>query len=163
MSDRDVAGPALDREEAVAMTKRTLIIHEGSWEALGEAAGEIRRIVFIEEQHVPLEEEWDGRDGDSRHFLALQGGTPVGTARLLPDAHIGRVAVLAEARDSGIGAALMAAAIETARREGHTAVELAAQTHALSFYERLGFSAFGDEFLDAGIPHRNMRLDLREA
>ncbi|WP_416140105.1 GNAT family N-acetyltransferase [Halomonas sp. HK25] len=145
------------------MTKNTLTIHEGGWEALGEAAGEIRRIVFIEEQRVPLAEEWDGRDDDSRHFLALLDGAPVGTARLLPDAHIGRVAVLAEARDGGIGAALMAAAIETARRESHPAVELSAQTHALAFYERLGFMAIGDEFLDAGIPHRNMRLELREA
>ncbi|MGJ7457244.1 GNAT family N-acetyltransferase [Halomonas sp. RA08-2] len=144
------------------MTKNALIIHEGGWEALGEAASEIRRLVFIEEQRVPLAEEWDGRDGDSRHFLALLDGAPVGTARLLPDAHIGRVAVLAEARKSGIGAALMAAAIETARRERYPDVELAAQTHALAFYERLGFIAFGNEFLDAGIPHRNMRLDLRK-
>ncbi|MCA1769701.1 MAG: GNAT family N-acetyltransferase [Halomonas sp.] len=144
------------------MTKSTLTIHEGSWEALGESASEIRQIVFIEEQRVPFAEEWDGRDDDCRHFLALLDGAPVGTARLLSDAHIGRVAVLAEARGSGIGAALMLAAIETARRENYPAVELAAQTHALTFYERLGFTAFGDQFLDAGIPHRNMRLELSE-
>lgn len=137
-------------------------IREGDWATLGAAAGEIRRVVFIEEQHVPLEEEWDGRDPDCRHFLALADGRPVGTARLLPDAHIGRVAVLAEARGLGIGAALMRAAIEAARRHGHPAVELAAQTHALAFYENLGFQTFGDEFLDAGIPHRNMRLPLRD-
>jgi len=137
-----------------------LEICEGSWEALGPEASEIRRVVFIEEQRVPLEEEWDGRDGDCHHFLALLEGRPVGTARLLPDAHIGRVAVLAEARGSGIGAALMHAAIDAAHRKGHPAVELAAQTHALAFYARLGFTAFGDEFLDAGIPHRNMRLSL---
>lgn len=141
------------------MTK-ALEIREGSWEALGAEATEIRRMVFIEEQRVPLEEEWDGRDPECRHFLALLEGLPVGTARLLPDAHIGRVAVLARARGSGIGAALMAAAIEAARRDGHPAVELAAQTHALAFYARLGFIPFGDEFLDAGILHRNMRLPL---
>ncbi|MFO7647931.1 GNAT family N-acetyltransferase, partial [Halomonas campaniensis] len=132
------------------MAKTELEIHEGDWEALGEAAGEIRRVVFIEEQRVPLEEEWDGRDGDCRHFLALLDGAPVGTARLLPDAHIGRVAVLAEARGQGIGAALMAAAIEAARRDGHATVELAAQTHALAFYARLGFTAFGDAFISLG-------------
>ncbi|MCH4562666.1 GNAT family N-acetyltransferase [Halomonas sp. EGI 63088] len=143
------------------MTKTELEIHEGDWATLGTAAGEIRRVVFIEEQQVPLEEEWDGRDPDCRHFLALAGGHPVGTARLLPDAHIGRVAVLAEARGLGIGAALMRAAIEAARRHGHPAVELAAQTHALAFYEHLGFQAVGDEFLEAGILHRNMRLPLR--
>ncbi len=138
----------------------TIEIREGDWAALGEAASEIRRRVFIEEQRVPQEEEWDGRDPDCRHFLALHDGTPLGTARLLPDAHIGRVAVLAKARGLGIGTALMRAAIEAARRDGHARVELAAQTHALAFYEPLGFVAFGDEFLDAGIPHRNMRLAL---
>ena len=142
------------------MKETALTIKEGSWEELAADAGEIRRVVFIEEQGVSREEEWDGRDGACRHFLALQEGRPVGTARLLPDAHIGRVAVLAEARGAGIGVALMRAAIEAARRDGHPAVELAAQTHALAFYARLGFAAHGPEFLDAGIPHRNMRLSL---
>lgn len=137
-----------------------LEIREGSWRALGTEASKIRRAVFIEEQRVPLEEEWDGRDPECRHFLALLDGRAVGTARLLPDAHIGRVAVLAEARGAGVGAALMRASIETASRLGHPAVELAAQTHALDFYARLGFEAFGHEFLDAGILHRNMRLIL---
>ena len=145
------------------MQNAKLEIREGSWEALSAEATEIRRMVFIEEQRVPLEEEWDGRDPECRHFLALLEGLPVGTARLLPDAHIGRVAVLARARGSGIGAALMAAAIEAARRDGHPAVELAAQTHALAFYARLGFTPFGDEFIDAGILHRNMRLPLADS
>ncbi|MEQ6916692.1 GNAT family N-acetyltransferase [Halomonas aquatica] len=144
------------------MPEHPLEIHEGDWAELGRDATEIRRVVFIEEQSVPIEEEWDGRDVACRHFLALWNGTPVGTARLLPDAHIGRVAVLAEARGWGIGAALMRAAIEAARRHGHPRVELAAQTHALAFYERLGFEAVGSEFLDAGIPHRNMHLSLRD-
>ncbi|MFP4136882.1 MAG: GNAT family N-acetyltransferase [Halomonas sp.] len=142
------------------MQATTLEIREGSWAALGSEATEIRRVVFIEEQGVSREEEWDGRDGDCHHFLALLEGRPVGTARLLPDAHIGRVAVLAEARGHGIGAALMRAAIEAARRHGHPAVALASQTQALPFYSRLGFEAHGPEFLDAGIPHRNMRLSL---
>ncbi|HSP59004.1 MAG TPA: GNAT family N-acetyltransferase [Halomonas sp.] len=138
----------------------SLQILEGGWLLLRDAASNIRRVVFIEEQHVPREEEWDGRDLESHHFLALIDGRPVGTARLLPDAHIGRVAVLAEARGRGIGVALMQAAIATARRHGHTAVELAAQTHALAFYEGLGFRPFGDEFIEAGILHRNMQLAL---
>ncbi|QOR38270.1 GNAT family N-acetyltransferase [Billgrantia diversa] len=135
-------------------------IREGSWAELGEIASEIRRVVFIDEQQVPLEEEWDGRDDTCRHFLAVHGDTALGTARLLPDGHIGRVAVLREARGLGIGAALMQAAIASARRLGHAQVELAAQTHALAFYENFGFTAFGDVFMDAGIPHRNMRLSL---
>lgn len=137
-----------------------IIIQEGSWAELGELAGEIRRVVFIDEQCVPLAEEWDGRDDACLHFLAWRGEAALGTARLLPDGHIGRVAVLRDARGLGIGAALMEAAIDSARRLGHAQVELAAQTHALAFYENLGFVAFGEIFMDAGIPHRNMRLLL---
>ena len=139
-----------------------LVLQQGNWEELGDVAGEIRRRVFIEEQAVPVAEEWDGRDPDCLHILAWRGSTALGTARLLPDGHIGRVAVLAEARGLGIGVALMQATIEAARSHGHAQVELAAQTHALPFYERLGFVAVGDEFLDAGILHRNMRLSLED-
>ncbi len=138
----------------------SIVIQEGSWAELGELASEIRRVVFIDEQCVPLAEEWDGRDDACRHFLALRGATALGTARLLPDGHVGRVAVLREARGLGIGIALMQAAIAAARRLGHGKVELAAQTHALAFYEQLGFAAFGEVFMDAGIPHRNMRFVL---
>lgn len=138
-------------------------IREGNWAELGEDAGEIRRVVFIEEQRVPREEEWDGRDEDCRHFLAIDNdGKALGTARLLPDGHIGRVAVLKEARGRGIGLALMDAAIASARRRGDPCVALSAQVHALAFYERLGFRVHGDTFLDAGIPHRNMTLTLRD-
>ncbi|RTQ99377.1 GNAT family N-acetyltransferase [Halomonas nitroreducens] len=140
----------------------TTRIEVGDWETLGEAASEIRRLVFIEEQRVPLEEEWDGRDPGCTHFLAWHDGAAVGTARLLPDGHIGRVAVLEAARGLGIGVALMEAAIEAARRRGCAAVELAAQTQALAFYERLDFQAHGEVFLDAGIPHRNMVRRLRD-
>ncbi|WP_447042472.1 GNAT family N-acetyltransferase [Vreelandella sp. H-I2] len=135
-------------------------ISVGDWETLGPAASEIRRKVFIDEQNVPQEEEWDGLDPECLHFLAMLDGQPVGTARLLPDAHIGRVAVLANARGTGIGVLLMQAAIEAARHAGHSKVALSAQVQALAFYERLGFVAHGDEFLDAGIPHREMTLSL---
>lgn len=142
------------------MSTGSLRIEQGDWRRLGEQASEIRRRVFIEEQAVPQAEEWDGRDDECLHFLAWLDGRPVGTARLLPDGHIGRVAVLAAGRGRGIGLALMRAAIEAARERGHAHAELAAQTHALAFYRRLGFEAYGGEFLDAGIAHRNMRLDL---
>jgi len=144
------------------MSTASLRIEQGDWRRLGEQASEIRRLVFIEEQAVPQEEEWDGRDDDCLHFLAWLDDQPVGTARLLPDGHIGRVAVLATGRGQGIGLALMRAAIAAARERGHAQAELAAQTHALAFYRRLGFEAHGVEFLDAGIAHRNMRLDLAQ-
>lgn len=134
----------------------------GDWETLGPAASEIRHKVFIDEQKVPQEEEWDGLDPECQHFLAMLDGKPVGTARLLPDAHIGRVAVLANARGTGLGVLLMQAAIEASRHAGYSQVALSAQVQALAFYERLGFVAHGDEFLDAGIPHREMTLSLTD-
>ncbi|SDL40577.1 Predicted N-acyltransferase, GNAT family [Franzmannia pantelleriensis] len=135
-------------------------IEQGDWEELGSEAGEIRRIVFIVEQQVPQEEEWDGRDAFCLHFLIRHQGRALGTARLLPDGHLGRVAVLEEGRGLGLGRRLVEAAIEAARSQGHAHLELAAQLQAIPFYEQLGFSAYGDEFLDAGIPHRNMSLPL---
>ncbi len=135
-------------------------VTSGHWEILEEHASRIRRVVFIDEQQVPQEEEWDGLDSQCLHFLAMLKGEPVGTARLLPDGHIGRVAVLEHARGLGIGYRLMEAAIQAARDAGHARAVLSAQLHALAFYEQLGFVAHGDVFMDAGIPHREMTLFL---
>ena len=135
-------------------------VTSGHWEILEEHASRIRRVVFIDEQQVPQEEEWDGLDSQCLHFLAMLNGEPVGTARLLPDGHIGRVAVLEHARGLGIGYQLMEAAIQAARDAGHARAVLSAQLHALAFYEQLGFVAHGDVFMDAGIPHREMTLFL---
>lgn len=137
-------------------------IRQGDWQRLGTQAGDIRRIVFIDEQAVPEDEEWDGRDPDCMHFLAYHDGHAIGTARLLPDGHIGRVAVLKEGRGLGVGLQLMQATIDYARSQGHREVLLDAQTHALAFYQRLGFQVVSGEFLDAGILHRSMRLTLTE-
>lgn len=123
----------------------------------------IRRVVFIEEQGVSLADEVDGRDGEAEHLLALMDGAPVGTARMLVEGEtgkIGRVAVLAAARGKGIGAALIRAAVDRLRERGLKIAKLGAQTHALGFYEGLGFTAFGPVYDDAGIPHRDMKLVL---
>lgn len=124
----------------------------------------LRRVVFIEEQGVSEADEVDDLDGEAIHLLALLDGKPVGCARLLVRGGIGkvgRVCVLAEARGTGLGAALMRAAVDEFRKTpGVTAVRLGAQTHALGFYERLGFAAFGPDYMDAGIPHRDMQLIL---
>jgi predicted GNAT family N-acyltransferase len=124
----------------------------------------LRRVVFIEEQGVPEADEVDGLDGKAIHLLALTGSVPVGTARLLvkgPVGKIGRVCVLREARGTGLGAALILAALDELRRQpGVTVAVLGAQSHATGFYEKLGFTVKGEEFLDAGIPHREMVLDL---
>ena len=123
----------------------------------------IRRVVFIEEQGVSVEDEVDGKDPTAIHLLASNDGQPVGTARLLLSdgvGKIGRVAVLKEARGRGLGRDLVLFAVEELRRRGARQATLGAQTHALGFYEALGFTAVGPEFLDAGMPHREMVRDL---
>jgi predicted GNAT family N-acyltransferase len=139
----------------------TLEIRPADWQRDEPVLAEIRRRVFIEEQAVPADLEWDGEDAAAQHWLAVLDDTPVGTVRLLRDGHIGRMAVLGRARGQGVGTVLLRAVLEQARRNDWREVYLHAQTHALSFYERLGFLASGPEFIDAGIPHRTMRLVLR--
>ncbi len=121
-----------------------------------ESIRDIRRAVFIDEQRVPADEEWDADDAGAVHFLMSTDGHPVGTARLLPDGHIGRVAIMRDWRGHGLGQALMLEVIRHARRAGIDALALSAQTHALEFYRRLGFVIDSDEYLEAGIPHRHM-------
>lgn len=135
------------------------------------ACFQVRRTVFVGEQNVPEEIEYDAYDADAVHVIAVAAdGTALGTGRLLhgPAAtaktggdpavgSLGRLAVAKEARGLGVGAALVRAIEDAARGLGLTAVDLHAQTHALGFYERLGYVAYGPEFPDAGIPHRAMR------
>jgi len=135
-------------------------IRLAEWPADLEILRSLRQEVFIREQSVPAELEWDGLDAQSRHTLAIADGIPIGTGRLLPDGHIGRMAVLREWRGQGVGSALLASLMDIARELGMRRVLLNAQVHALSFYQRHGFEAEGEEFLDAGIPHRRMGRNL---
>lgn len=116
----------------------------------------IREAVFIAEQSVPAELEWDAEDPDAVHFLAFEGDYAVGTARLLADGQIGRVAVLRDWRGMHVGEALMQAVIAEAERRGLAEQRLTAQTHAAEFYRRLGFEEVSEEFIEAGIPHVEM-------
>jgi predicted GNAT family N-acyltransferase len=134
------------------------------WDDARAEAAAIREAVFVAEQGVPRELELDEIDTGCVHALArLEDGRAVGTGRLLADGHIGRMAVLAEWRDRGIGGALLERLVEEARRRGMREVALSAQTHALGFYLRHGFSAEGDVYLEAGIPHQAMRRKLAAA
>ena len=124
----------------------------------------LRRAVFIEEQGVSEADEVDGRDADAIHVLAKLDGQPLGCARILIAdgvAKIGRVCVLKDARGTGLGAAVILACLDVARAQDDvTKAKLGSQTHALAFYEKLGFTAFGPIYDDAGIPHRDMELAL---
>lgn len=127
----------------------------------------IRHEVFVVGQRVPFDEEMDHHDvTDCTHFLATLDGRPVGAARLrFTEAGQGkaeRVAVLAEARGEGVGAALMAALHDEAARRGAAEVILASQVQALPFYEKLGYTAYGELFLDAGIDHYMARKALED-
>lgn len=124
----------------------------------------LRRIVFIEEQQVPEHEEVDGDDDHCTHILARVDGMAMGTARFQyidNKAKIQRVCIVKEARGIGLGAILMGGVLDVIRseRKVQTAV-LGSQTHALTFYEKLGFEAYGDEYLDAGILHQDMKITL---
>lgn len=142
------------------MTEVDVRVAPATW--VGERAHieRIRRRVFIEEQAVPEELEWDGEDEHALHWLAWLGDDAIGTVRLRAGDHIGRMAVLREHRGRGVGALLLDAAVAHARAAGTPEVHLHAQVHALEFYARAGFIAEGPVFDDAGIPHRTMRQTL---
>ena len=124
----------------------------------------LRRIVFIEEQGVSEADELDDLDNSATHFLATENELPIGTARMRINgdtAKIGRVCVIKSHRGTGLGAALIRAAVAEARKMScATTVKLGAQTHGLGFYETLGCEAQGSVYDDAGIEHRDMVLTL---
>lgn len=157
------------------------------WEQARSAASPIRFAVFVEEQNVPVEIELDDQDALSIHVLASVDGRTVGTGRLLPPeadlagaavdlaptsnisiaaagtgltSHIGRMAVIKACRGQGIGARMLEVLVQRARERGDTRVVLSAQTHAIGFYRRYGFTEFGPIYLDAGIEHQSMHKFL---
>ena len=130
------------------------------WERARALAAPIRFEVFVREQGVPPELEMDAVDAQCLHAVAFQGQTAVGTARLLPDGHIGRMAVLKAFRKRGVGGAMLARLIETARARGEREVALSAQVHALPFYRAYGFVEEGPQYEEAGIAHQAMRLSF---
>jgi predicted GNAT family N-acyltransferase len=127
---------------------------------LGNLALALRRDVFVAEQHVPAEEEFDAYDLTCTHVVALLEGSVVGTLRIidLPEhAKIGRVVVANSARGKGIATAMMHYAMDLVRGRGQTRLYLTAQIDKLALYEKLGFIAFGDQFQDGGMPHLAMK------
>lgn len=132
-------------------------VESGDWATLGTAAMTVRERVFIKEQGVPAEIERDASDAISRHVVAIDpNGEAIGTGRLLPDGHVGRLAVMKKWRGKGVGAALFERLLQLAREAGMQRLELHAQTPASGFYARYGFMTQGAEFYEAGLPHITM-------
>jgi len=139
------------------------------WEEARDRASQVRHEVFVDEQGVPRELELDARDALCVHALAFDGnGAVVGTGRLLPaveeagrlTGHIGRMAVRRSQRGRGIGGAILERLINAARDRGDQRIVLSAQTHALEFYRAHGFTPVGENYIEAGIEHRDMRREI---
>ena len=136
-------------------------VHIVNWEDEALTLRALRTEVFIYEQQVPEAMEWDEFDAISTHVLVRNfDGQPVGTARLLPDGHIGRMAVLKEWRNKGYGGAMLQKLLEELSNRHEKKVMLNAQTSAVKFYEKFGFKVSGNEFWEAGILHVRMILLL---
>lgn len=144
-----------------ALVSSRYLVRPASWQQDQAALRAIRQRVFIDEQRVPENLEWDAEDECAQHFLAFNdNGEAVGCARLLADGHCGRMAVLANWRHKGIGRALLEAVIQAAQTGGLDCIRLSAQCQASEFYKKDGFETVGDEYLEAGIPHVIMQKTL---
>lgn len=138
---------------------RTFHLRRADWVRDGNALRLVRTRVFVEEQSVPGELEWDDDDARAIHLLAEDDASrPIGTARLVDTGQIGRMAVLPEWRDRKVGCALLREALNIACASDYPAPFLNAQVSALPFYQRMGFEPVGEQFDEAGIPHRRMIL-----
>jgi len=130
------------------------------WQSARRHAAPIRFEVFVSEQGVPADIELDDMDARSIHGVAFEGDKAIGTARLLPDGHIGRMAVLKACRGRGVGGFLLKKLIDKAKEQGNLEVVLSAQVHAVPFYLRHGFRCEGPVYEEAGIAHQAMRRGL---
>ncbi len=138
-------------------------IMEADWSQQQPVLAMIRHEVFIVEQQVPEELEWDGVDADCRHVLALDKSLdlPIGTGRLVPDGQIGRMAIRKDYRRQGIGYAILQKLIELSIRDGQTQVFLHAQLYAVAFYQKAQFKVSGETFMEAGIAHVTMIKSIK--
>jgi predicted GNAT family N-acyltransferase len=133
------------------------VVRSCTWADAADALRHVRRSVFVVEQRIPESLEWDDADALSLHALAVDAsGEPIGCARLLPDGHIGRVAVVHPWRGHGFVTALMRRLIDASMRRGDRIVIVNAQVAAIAFYTQLGFTVAGEPFDEAGIAHRVM-------
>jgi predicted GNAT family N-acyltransferase len=153
----------IESEPGRAMIEDRYFIEPAVWAVDADALKAVRTKVFIEEQSIPESEEWDADDAGADHALArTTAGEPIATGRLTPDGRIGRMAVVKPWRGHGVGAAILRHLIERAAARGMRRLSLSAQTYAIPFYARAGFAVSGAEYMECGIPHQNMTMDLPE-
>jgi len=143
------------------MPKSNTTIRIASWQHDREALTAIRSQVFIKEQNVPEELEWDEFDESATHFLALLNNQAIACARLKPDGQIGRMAVLRKHRKNGIGKKLLQSVLQEAKTKNLKKLYLHAQLSAIDFYKKAGFNTIGDVFYEAEIAHRQMLIKLQ--
>ena len=137
-----------------------LSVENGDWDQLQQDARLIRELVFIVEQNIPEQDEWDDQDAISQHFVVYDRDQPIATARLLQNNSVGRVAVIQKYRGQGIGRMIMLDIIRYAHQQHRPLLKLSSQVHAISFYEKLGFVTQGDPYDECGIPHIEMMMPL---
>ena len=135
-------------------------ITQVSWREAENYLREVRQMVFVEEQAVEPDFEWDELDAGAVHFLALQNNQPIACLRIIDFKKIGRMAVLKEWRGMGLGSALLLEAVAVCKNYGSKSVHLSAQTHAIGFYQQSGFKVTSVEYCDVHIPHVDMQLDF---
>ncbi len=146
-----------------ASDPQSVLISAVDWTTSADRLRPVREAVFVQEQGIPAELEWDSGDAGAVHLLACTGdGTAVGVIRMQPDGRIGRMAVLREWRGRGIGGRLLRAMLDHAAAAGFARVYLHAQCAAVRFYARRGFTAIGARFGEAGIPHQAMEHVFRQ-
>ena len=133
---------------------------QGHWDQLQQDAKLIRTQVFICEQGITEADEWDDQDVISQHFVIYDQDQPIATARLLQNHSVGRVAVVKAYRGQGIGQMIMLEIISYAQKQGLSVLTLSSQVHAISFYEKLGFTVQGNSYDECGISHIEMTMNL---
>ena len=137
-----------------------IIITQTTWNKHQTQLRAVRTPVFVVEQHVTPEFEWDDIDATAVHLLATQNNEPIACLRIIDYHKIGRMAVLKQYRGIGLGGALLLEAVAICKKHGSKTIHLSAQTHAIQFYEKGGFKQVSDEYCDVDIPHVDMLLEI---
>lgn len=139
----------------------TILVRPADWHCERSSIRTIREKVFVQEQKVPTELEWDDQEESAQHFLVFLDEKVVGTGRLTKEGKVGRMAISKTVRGQGLGAQLLRAICDYAQQSGYHRIYLHAQQHAEGFYTKAGFCKEGSVFYEAGIPHIKMARELR--